>query len=185
MHVEEPCYLKDAICYLIGPIDYAPDQGVVWRKHIVHACKDMGIKFLDPTNKVEGLTKEVKEEQIRMAEMRATGQWEELSVFMKTVVRHDHRSVDISDFVIMHVDKNVHMCGSYFELQGALHQKKPYYIHVEGGKKETPSWLFGIVDHNYIFGSLNEVINELCKIHTGEQPMNNRWVLIRKQIALL
>jgi hypothetical protein len=176
--------LDKSICYLIGGIDFANGQGKYWRKEIIDKCKqkDLNIFYLDPTNKLEGLKKEVDEEQATIKKMKQENDWEGISDFMHLVVRHDHRCVDISDFVIMHIDTSIHTCGSYFELQSALTQKKPYFIIVEGGKQNTPSWLFGICDHNKIYSSIDEVVDVLQKINSGEQPMDDRWVLIRNKL---
>tara|TARA_Y100000310_G_C20668395_1_gene808903 strand:- start:1501 stop:2127 length:627 start_codon:yes stop_codon:yes gene_type:complete len=184
----QPKHLTGALCYLVGPIDYAPDQGTGWREELIHQCNDvwkMGIKFLNPTDKVEGLKQEVDEEQDKVNMFKKNQQWDELSMFMKPIIRGDHRCIDLSDFIVVYIDKDIHACGSYFEFQSALHEKKPYFVLVKGGKAQAPSWLFGILDHNYMFGSLKELVESLCKHHVGDIPLSDRWVLIRKQIELL
>jgi len=184
---EQKATLDDALCYLIGAIDDANDQGKKWRKELVNKCKknNLKIKFLNPTNKISKLKKEVDEEQLRINSMKKNGRWNELSRFMKKVVRHDHRCIDISDFFICYIDVDCHMCGSYFELQSALSQKKPYFIISKGGKKNIPSWLFGILDHNRIFPCIDDVISNLKKLNEGKLNFDNRWVLIRKEIEQL
>jgi len=187
-HMDMQRLLRGALCYLIGPIDYAPDQGTSWREELILQCNNtwkMGVKFLNPTDKVEGLKQEVDAEQDKIKAFKRNEQWEELSLFMKPIIRGDHRCVDLSDFVIVYIDKDIHACGSYFELQSALNQKKPYFVLIKGGKGQAPSWLFGILDHNYMFGSLDDLVKSLYKHHVGVIPLSDRWVLIRKQIALL
>lgn len=176
--------LEGSLCYLIGAIDHASDQGVGWRKDLIDKCKNLGlkIKFLDPTNKVTGLQEEIGEEHNKNVRLKATGQWDELSSVMRTIVRQDHRCVDLSDFVIFYLDISVHTCGSYFELQSAFSQKKPYFIIVPTGKYNTPAWLFGICDHNYIFESIDAVVEHLLKLNSGVIQLSDRWVLFRKQI---
>ncbi len=179
--------LKDSICYLIGPIDYCENQGITWRRTLIKQCNtehDFGIKFLDPTNKLKGLQSEVGSEQASIKELKQMGKWDSLKKFMKTVVRQDHRCVDISDFIIMYVNTEIHMCGSYFELQSALSQKKPYFIIVEGGKSNTPNWLFGIVDHACIFDDITQVVSRLKEINEGCE-LSDRWVLIRDKLKEL
>ncbi|MFA6088620.1 MAG: hypothetical protein WC755_02035 [Candidatus Woesearchaeota archaeon] len=180
-----PNVLEGSLCYLIGPIDYASDQGKIWRKEITNKCQEMKIKFLNPTNKVTGLKKEVDEEQIKIKNLKKHKQWDTLSEFVKQIVRSDHRCVDICDFVICYINTKCHMCGSYFELQSALSQKKPYFIIVEGGKENTPSWLFGIIDHKRIFDSVNSVVQNLIDLNSEKIPLDGRWVLIRKEIEAL
>ena len=179
--------LKDSLCYLIGAIDHAADQGVGWRQHLINLCSDAGlkIKFLDPTNKITGLQKEIGKEQIKIKDLKNNARWDELSDMMHTIVREDHRCVDISDFVIFMIDPAVHTCGSYFEFQSALTQHKPYFIVVPGGKKNTPHWLFGICDHNCMYGSVEEAVDVLSKLNDGSIPLSDRWVLIRQQLNQL
>ena len=179
--------LEDAICYLIGPIDRVSDQGKGWRQYFTSQCKknDIRLKVLDPTNKISKLTKEVDEEQKAINRMKSENNWEELSKFMYKVVRSDHRSIDIGDFVVCYIDMSCHMCGSYFELESALSQKKPYFIIVNEGKEKAPAWLFGILDHNKIFNSVDEVIEELKDLNEGKKELDDRWVLIRKEIENL
>lgn len=178
--------LKDSICYLIGAIDFCENRGVTWRRTVIQECekRDFGVKFLDPTNKLEGLHSDVGEEQDHIKKLKHAKRWDSLKQLMKTIVRQDHRCVDISDFIIMHVDPKIHMCGSYFELRSALSQKKPYFIIVEGGRSNTPNWLFGILDHNYIFDDIASVISRLQEIDAGCE-LNDRWVLIRDKLKEL
>lgn len=179
--------LEDSICYLVGAIDFCQNQGVDWRRSLIHQCNvecNLGIKFLDPTNKLDGLKSEVGSEQDHIKELKKAGQWDLLRDFMRTIVRQDHRCVDISDFIIMYINTKTHMCGSYFELQGALSQKKPYFIVVEGGKSNAPNWLFGIVDHSCIFDDIPSVVVRLRDIDNG-CPLSDRWVLIRDKLKEL
>lgn len=176
--------LDESLCYLIGAIDAANDHGIGWRKRFISLCKnkDMNIKFLDPTNKVTGLQTESSLEKQNILAMKQNRQWEELQSFMHKIVREDHRSVDLSDFVVFYLDPNVHTCGSYFELQSALTQHKPYFIIIEGGKEKTPGWLFGICDHNCFYDTIGDVVDELSMLHSGEKPLSDRWVLFRRQL---
>ncbi len=179
--------LNGSLCYLIGAIDNADDLGSGWRKQFVDLCRSRGlnIKFLDPTNKVTGLQSESKEEHDSITTLKDQGKWDELRVFMRRIVREDHRSVDLSDFVVIHLDPSVHTCGSYFEMQSAFTEKKPYFIIVEGGKKKVPAWLFGICDHNQFFASVGDVVKELVSLDNGSKPLLDRWVLFRNQIKEL
>jgi len=176
--------LDKSLAYLIGPIDEAKDQGIGWRRELIKLSQDYGlkIKFLDPTNKLEGLQQEVGTEQDRIIRYRERGRWKDLSNFMKVIVRVDLRQVDFSDFVIAKVDKNIHMCGSYHEIFVADIEKKPILTIIEGGKKNAPAWLFGILDHNLMFDDEEECVKYLVKINDGDVGLDDRWVLLRKQL---
>ena len=176
--------LDDTIAYLVGPIDRCTDKGQGWRNNIKIMAKDKGMKirFLDPTNKLAGLVKDVGDEQERIHYLKKEQKWEELSQLIKNIVHSDLRCVDFSDFIIMHIDPNIHMAGSYHEMIVAITQKKPIFVFVEGGKINTPSWIFGILDHNNIFDNIVDVVEHLHKINIGEICLDNRWVIIRKEI---
>ena len=179
--------LDGSLAYLIGAIDAAKDQGRGWRNDFIDKCKQNGlkIKFLDPTNKISGLKQEVGEEHKRIVDLKNNAKFDELSLFMHIIVRQDHRSVDLSDFVIFYIDIDVHTCGSYFEFQSALTEKKPYFIIIKGGKKKAPAWLFGIADHNFFFNSIDEVVDQLIDLNSGKTILSDRWVLFRKQLETL
>ena len=179
--------LNESLCYLIGAIDHASDLGSGWRKRFINLCKSSGlfIKFLDPTSKVTGLQSESCEEHDNIVTLKNQGKWDELRGFMKQIVHEDHRSIDLSDFVVFYIDVSVHTCGSYFELQSALTEKKPYFIVAKGGKKNVPAWLFGICDHDRFFDSIESVVEELILLNSGELPLSDRWVLFREQIKNL
>jgi len=179
--------LSESLCYLIGAIDQAHDLGAGWRKRFIDLCKSsaLNIKFLDPTNKVTGLQSESQDEHNFIVKLKKQEKWDELHDFMKQIVREDHRSVDLSDFIVFYLNPSVHTCGSYFELQSALTEKMPYFIVVEGGKQNVPAWLFGICDHSRFFDSIESVVKELVLLNSGDVPLSDRWVLFRKQIKNL
>ena len=176
--------LDKTIAYLCGPIDEVEDQGIGQRREIIKLAQKHGlkIKFLDPTNKLKGLQQEVGTEQDRISRYRDRGRWKDLTNFMKIIVRADLRQVDLSDFIIAKVDKQVHMCGSYHEIFLADIEKKPILAIIEGGKKNAPAWLFGILDHNLMFDDSEECIKYLAKVNSGDVKLDDRWVLLRKQL---
>jgi len=176
--------LKGAVCYLAGAIDNASDDGIGWRQKLRKLLKDreIDIKFLDPTDKVGGYAQEVGEEKRRNEDLRDSERWEELTKIMKSIVRLDLRQIDISDFVILKVDTSLHMCGSYSEASLADQQHKPVLVITKGGKKKTPTWLFGILDHNLFFDTEEDCVDYLELINSGRIKLSDKWVLIRKYI---
>jgi len=170
------CYV-----YLSGPIDDAKDKGINWRRHFSLLSKqnNLNLVLLDPTNKPEGLPSEIDEEQSYISTLREEGKWSELRKFMKKIVRYDLRMVDISDFVVAYIDKNIHMCGTYNEAIIADIEKKPILLIIEGGKKMCPSWLFGIVHYDYMFDNVEECVAYLCKVNNRSVIIDDKWVLMR------
>lgn len=173
-----------SICYLAGPIDYAEDLGVGYRQKILSLAKEKGlnIKFLDPTNKLTGLQDDIGQEQDSIQRYKKRGHWKALTKLMKKIVRSDLRQVDLSDFVIVKVDVGVHQCGTYHELIQADIQKKPVLVIIEGGKEKAPSWLFGIIDYKLMFSTEEECVDYLVRVNSGEEDLDDRWVLFRKEL---
>lgn len=177
--------LDGSVAYLCGPIDEASDHGIGYRKKIMSLSRDtygIKIKFLDPTNKLSGLTPEGQNEQSRIQKMRENARWKDLTLFMKKIVRSDLRQVDLCDFLIVKIDKSIHQCGTYHEIVCADIEKKPILAIIVGGKKCAPSWLFGILEHELMFDNEEECVKYLDKINRGEVQLNDRWILIRKQL---
>ena len=184
---EEIGALDGALCYLIGAIDEAPDDGLTYRQYIRAECKNRNvkIKFLDPTHKPNGFQSEIAEEKKKHKSLRENKKWDELSKFMKDIVHLDLRSIDLADFVIAKISKNVPMFGSIHEIVQADIQKKPVILIVEGGKQNTPAWCFGILDHNLFFDSEDQCIEYLEKVNSGSIRLSDKWILIRKFIVTL
>lgn len=176
--------LEGTLCYLAGPIDFAEDLGVSFRRYVIAGSKErkLGIRFLDPTNKLVGLQADVGEEQDTIQAYKKRKSWNKLSTLMSKIVRTDLRQVDVSDFVIVMVDTSVHMCGSYHELILADLQKKPVLAVIKGGKQNSPSWLFGIIDHKLMFDDLDECLNYLEDVNKGAIETDDRWVIFRKEL---
>jgi len=178
--------LDKTLCYLVGPIDEDPDDGKVWRMKLKNKIieKKIGIQFLDPTDKLGNLAGEIGDEKAYHKKLKREHRWEELSKFMHKVGRHDLRQVDISDFIIAKIDRNIHLCGTYDEVFTADRQHKPILMIIEGGKENAPSWLFAFYDYNLMFDSDDECIEYLIKINDGEINIDDRWVLIRKYLKM-
>jgi len=179
--------LDGAVCYLAGPFDFDPDLGVGYRQKIKELThdKNINLKFLDPTHKLTGLSKDVGQEQNKIQNYKRKNDWKNLRLFMKRIVKEDLRQVDLSDFVIVMVDTSVHMCGTYHELLTAESQRKPVLVIVKGGKEKAPAWLFGVIRYDYMFDSIEECVEHLNRLNTGEEKLNDKWILFRKELENL
>lgn len=174
--------LESSICYLVGPIDFAADQGIGFREEIKQQLSDIGIVFLDPCHKMENLAKDVGEEQNTILKYKRENNFAALRTLMKKIIRADLRMIDYCDFTICYIDIDIHMCGSYHEMINSLSQKKPTLIIIKGGIERAPSWIFGLSKIEYMFNSIEELSSFLHSINSGETPLGQEWVLIRKQL---
>ena len=181
---KNPKILDKALVYMAGPIDFDDSLGVAYRQKIIEETKKrgIGIKFLDPTNKLTTLVNDVGEEQETIQQCKKRKSWTKLTKLMKQIVRSDLRQVDLSDFLIAMVDTSIHMCGTYHELIQADLQKKPVLAIIKGGKETAPSWLFGIIDYKLMFDTIEDCIQYLDDVDSGKVELDDRWVLFRKEL---
>lgn len=172
----KPGRLLGTRVYLCGAMDRVTDGGVTWRASITPKLNEMGVIVFNPAKKPvgKGIGDETDREERR--EWVSKGMWTKIRNFMRRVRGIDLRMVNITDFTIIKVDPEVHMCGSYEEIAIANHEKKPILIWVEGGKGKTPWWLFGMVPHEHIFSSEQELLDYLHHVDTAKRVKTyKRW----------
>jgi nucleoside 2-deoxyribosyltransferase len=169
--------------YLAGPIDHADDDGVAWRQKLSPYLKKMGLTILDPTDKPVSQCRynEVGAEKDHIQKLKKLKRWDELRNLAKEIVLVDLRMVEVSDFMIAYVDKDIHLCGTFDEIFESLRRRKPTLIVHKGGKAEMSMWLRGKMNHNFIFDSFDELYEYLEALHDGTvEPDYTRWVFFDK-----
>ncbi len=170
--------LKNMRCYLGGAMDRVVDGGETWRRNIRATLSGLGIVWLDPTRKPINIGIGIEDSESRKLRHRykMDGNFQYVANEMKPIRQVDLRMVDVSDFLIVNIDLDVHATGTYEELFLANRQRKPIIIHVEQGKKHTPDWLFATIEHEMIFGTWNEVLGYLNNIKAAPVIQTfNRW----------
>jgi hypothetical protein len=111
-----------------------------------------------------------------------TKQYDRVTGRMKTVRSYDLNLVDRSDFIIGHLVPDVASWGSAEEIVTAVRMKKPIFVSMEGGKQKTPLWMLGMFPHKYIYNSLDEIVEMLYAIDSGDKEIDSdRWRLLRKE----
>lgn len=162
--------------YLAGPMDRVPDGGVIWREKLTPILQERGIVVLNPADKpidkgFEGISSRKKRE-----ELIENGYYDEAAAQIKLLRIIDLRMVDLADFLIVYLDPDSHMCGTYNELFDANKCKKPILIMVEGGKNKVPHWLLGTIPHQMIFGSWDDLLEYVEHVDVDEDVDHyRRW----------
>lgn len=168
--------LKDCRGYLCGAMDRVADGGEGWRIRLQQNLADLGIWWLDPTHKpidvgIEDAALRAEIENLKQREM-----YDEIVRPLKVIRNVDLRMVDISDFLIVNIDVDIHACGTHEELFLANRQKKPIIIHVEQGKNRTPNWLFAALPHEMFFSTWDDVEAYLRHIANDKNIVDfKRW----------
>ena len=168
--------LKGMRGYLGGAMEFVGDLGVEWRRMLIEDTKKLGILWLDPTNKPIDIGIEDIENHEARKKLKKERHWDEVANTMKIIRCVDLRMVDISDFLIINLDIDVHTSGTYEELYLANRQKKPIILHIKQGKESCPDWLFATLPHQMIFSTWFGVLDYLE--HINSDPIiehRKRW----------
>jgi nucleoside 2-deoxyribosyltransferase len=162
--------------YLAGAMDRVADRGATWRDNITPFLENIGVIVFNPIKKPSIIGKEDSETHKLKLKLKRDKNYIELAELMKIIRSVDLRLVDISDFLIVNLDLDVHPCGTYEEIFLANRSKKPVIVHMEQEKHNAPDWLFGTIPHQMIFSTWSEVKDYLTYIHTQPEINHyNRW----------
>jgi hypothetical protein len=168
--------LRDQRVYLAGAMDRVADRGNGWRDQITPFLEHLEVIVFNPIKKpttvgIEDITTHKFKQKLKLEK-----NYDELSQVMKTIRSVDLRLVDISDFLIVNLDLDIHPCGTYEEIFWANRQKKPIIVHMVQGKQNAPDWLFGTIPHQMIFSTWDDIKNYLQNIHNNPDIIAyNRW----------
>ena len=179
---EKPSTLWKTRTYLVGHMQYADGQD--WREKVEVELAPLGVRVFNPYKKA--FVKDVDEDEEARQKMLLAmekGWYSDVVKRMKQIRSYDLNLVDRSDFIIAHLLPDVASWGSAEELVTAVRMKKPIFISMEGGKKATPLWMMGMVPHHYIYDSVEEILDMLKKIDSGDKDIDSdRWRLLRKEL---
>lgn len=168
--------------YLVGHMQYS--NGRNWREYVEKELETLNITVFNPYKKP--FVKDVSEDETartRMADDMVNGYYSDVAERMSTVRSYDLNLVDRSDFIVAHLLPDVASWGSAEELVTAVRMKKPIFISMEGGKDKTPLWMMGMIPHNYIYNTIEEVLKIIKQIDSGEKTIDSdRWRLLRKDL---
>jgi nucleoside 2-deoxyribosyltransferase len=168
--------LQNQRVYLAGAMDRVADRGTGWRDEITPFLESLGVIVFNPIKKPSTVGMEDSETHNLKKKLKLEQNYNDLSQLMKVVRSVDLRLVDISDFLIVNLDLDIHPCGTYEEIFWANRQKKPIIIHMVQGKQNTPDWLFGTIPHQMIFSTWREIKEYLSYINSSENIESyKRW----------
>jgi len=169
--------LRGMRAYLGGAMDRVADGGVGWRRTIGEWLRQRSVVTLDPTNKPIDIGIEDFENRKLRHEWKRTGNFDQLAHDMRKIRCVDLRMVDISDFLVVNLDLDVHATGTYEELYLGNREKKPILVHIEQGKEACPDWLFGTIPHEHIFSAWYQLHDYLRKIDGDPDVAHDkRWM---------
>ena len=165
-------------CYFAHPIEnHKSDDYIGEQKNTLKTfLKSRGSVFIDPKNiSFHGISELLDKDEI----IQEHG-YEELRRQMKAIVRKDLRSVDVSDFVVGYLPKDIKTTGTIHEIIQSDNQKKPTLLVCPDGIDNLPAWFFGIIPIEYMFNSIENLIDYLNEIDKAdiEEIEDDRWQFI-------
>ena len=170
--------------YLVGAMDRVADAGSGWRENITPTLEQMGVTVLNPCKKPIDVGVEDDDSRYWMEHYKETGQFDKIKREYGVIRTVDLRCVDISDFIIAHIDLDVHACGTYEEITLANRQKKPILVHCKQGKKNAPNWLFFMLPHEHIFDSMDDLMGYLHHVNETNEPHHyERWFFFNRDVT--
>lgn len=168
--------------YLVGAMDRVSDGGKTWRERIAPYLNQMGVKVINPCSSPIINSLENDDTRRWIDYYKETGKYDKIKKHFASIRCADLRCVDVSDFIIAHIDLSIHACGTYEEIATANRQKKPVLIWCEQGKSKAPNWLFFMLPHQHIFGDIDDLLNYLYKVNsTYEMDEFGRWVFFANE----
>lgn len=162
--------------YECGAMDRVADGGAGWRDKITPMLHKLGVIVIDPRFKPIDLGLEDAEKRDLRHQAKARGDWDAVEAD-KDVRIVDLRCVDVSDFLVVYINMAAKPCGTFEEITLANRQKKPIIVFVEGGKVNAPDWLVWMIGHKTIFDTMDEAMDYLRGIDSGEIVEKKRWIL--------
>jgi nucleoside 2-deoxyribosyltransferase len=166
--------------YLVGPMEFGSDNKT-WRLDIQEKLSELNITFFDPY--AHPFIADLEEgNQVSLKQQRAQGDLNDLEQKMKEIRRHDLAMVDKSDFIICVIKPDTPTWGTLDELVHAEGMNKPIFMHIVGGIRQCPLWLFSLVPLKHMYESMDDIVETLKKIDGGEIGTDSkRWKLLRPE----
>jgi len=170
--------LKNTKVYLAGNMEYT-DDSANWRKDVTDKLEKLNIKVLSPLDTMFMFQNDEGDEDRKMLKSaRENEDYEYVHNYMKGVVQKDLRLIDLSDYIIVNLEIYKPTFGTMHEIVVADQQKKPIFL-VVNNKQHTPLWLLGLLKPQYIYNNIDDAIEMIRKIDSGEKQIDlRRWRLL-------
>jgi len=168
----------------IGAMEKNREGGFKSRTHVVEALMSIGVTVWNHyNNPIRSDSDEGDAEMFeRFEQWREEENYEAIHECGKPIRNKDLALIDKCDFVICELDMEKLSCGTWEELFLANRHKKPVFVFCKQGKKAIPLWMWWTLPINYFYNNLEEVIDTLKKIDTGDIVIDNdRWKLLRPE----
>lgn len=152
--------------YIAGPMEFAEDSGVPFRKDLEKLLIEKGCRLeniLNPTNKpiINNNSTPLSDEAALIKKYKSEKNWEELHMTMKKIINIDLRMVDFANLIIAWLPSKTRTTGTIHELISCINQKKMALVVCGSGIENVSAWILGLIPPHRIFKSNKEAVDYL------------------------
>ena len=144
---------KKKTAYLIGPMDYASDNGLMWRRYYSKILKEkFNINCIIPNDEEKDVLTNIDIWELKEKD------FEQFTKVMKQIIKMDLEFVKKSDLIIARWNGEP-IAGTIGEATLAFDLSKKSYLVSNRPKKEFPNWFAGCFTK--IFKTFKELVQQL------------------------
>jgi hypothetical protein len=155
--------------YVGGPIEF-DNNAYNWREPLKTFLKEeLKLLVFDP------LDDSKQSAQPDLLAARDRKDYDEMRTIAKIFVEKDLGLVQRMDFTISHIPHKIPTTGTVHEIVTSVNAKNPTLLVCPQGKHMAGLWYFGMIPHQHIFGSWDDVMNYLREVDEGKHSDDRRW----------
>jgi nucleoside 2-deoxyribosyltransferase len=177
--------LSGTRAYTVGNLEFDSFASAAkWRQLLSDALTPIGVQILSPLDNVfktfapesAGWNKELKER------LQNPSHWDFVHEEAKKIRNRDLCQVDISTFIVAVLNPDKPTFGTTDEIITAKRACKPVFLVIpDKGYSGIPIWLASYFKPNWVYSSIDEVIQELYRINNSPvEDLNNKYWKILK-----
>jgi hypothetical protein len=170
--------LQGTNCYTIGPLECGSfKEARRWRTYVQDKLKPLEIKILSPLDKMfRNFKTESESTNNQLKQALKDGKYELVHEEMKMIRNRDLAACDLSTFLIAIIEPGIATYGSIDEIVTSKRNQKPVFLVIpDKGFEAIPLWLASYFQPNWVYKNLDEVIDTIYKIDSGEIPIKNKY----------
>ena len=143
---------KKRTCYLAGPMEYAHNEGINWRRTYAKALEECSISCIIPNDE----EKEIKK-NINMSDLKEND-IEKYIEILRAFIDQDLKFVETVDMIIVRWEGEL-TTGTVHEVGYAYQLKKPTYLVSSLKNKDIPGWFLACFTKK--FSTMTELMDFL------------------------
>lgn len=170
-------FLKGKTAYLSGNIFGLDNDGKDWRNLVSIRLSKMGINVSNPCLKKTNGSSEIGDDKEKFKKLIMKEKWAELKEQFWIIVRHDLKSVDLADFIILNYIPDIPTIGTVHELVIGNFEKKPILLYYDKSKldKFNP-WICVFIKSHHFFSEWDDLFKYLKEVDRGKKD-TSLWVM--------